>query len=198
MIMSLSPLHCDEPGHVARVDPPADAKKKKKTRRGTRGARGARSKWKPWSELTWEERRDLDIKGAAKPQQDQEVVVVSKRKGGKNNRTVVVPVAPRLTNASINDEREARTQAATFEDQDVPDTVEELDDFFARASSEGTSSGDEFDDAFDECMGNDYEDLNRDELIRLLLQRDQELEQAHSRLHTATRPLASNRSSSST
>ena len=108
MIMSLSPLHCDEPGHVARVDPPADAKKKKKTRRGTRGARGARSKWKPWSELTWEERRDLDIKGAAKPQQDREVVVVSERKGGKNNRTVVVPVAPRLTNASINDEREAQ------------------------------------------------------------------------------------------
>jgi hypothetical protein len=145
--------------------------------------------------LTWEERRDLDLKGASKPHQDvEEVAIVSKRKG-KTNRTVVVPVAPRLTNASIMDEREARTQAAKFEDNDVPDTVEELDDFFARASSEGTSSDDEFDDAFNECMSNDYEDLNKDELIRLLLDRDQELDHLRSRLHAATRPTASSGSS---
>eukprot|EP00045_Choanoeca_perplexa_P004052 m.35178 g.35178 ORF g.35178 m.35178 type:complete len:194 (+) comp12370_c1_seq5:126-707(+) len=193
MIMSLSPLDCDESGHVVRVDAPSDAKKKKKTRRGTRGARRTRNKWKPWSELTWEERRDLDAKGAAKPQQEHELVIVSKRKGGKS-KTVVVPVAPRLTKASITEEREARTQAAKFEDQDVPDTIEELDEFFARASSEGSSSGDEFDDAFNECMSNDYEGLSKDQLIRLLLQRDQELEQLQSRLHAT----ASDRSSTST
>lgn len=197
--MSVSPLDCDDSGHVARVDAmQPDIKKKKKTRRGTRGARRLRSKWKPWSELTWEERRDLDMKGAAKHQQDeQEVVVVANRSRGKNN-TVIVPVAPRLTKASIMDEREARTQAARFEDHDVPETVEELDDFFARASSEGSSSADEFDDAFNECMGSDYQELNKEELIRLLLQRDAELEQLHSRLQSLTQDQTSNGSSTST
>eukprot|EP00045_Choanoeca_perplexa_P004053 m.35182 g.35182 ORF g.35182 m.35182 type:complete len:131 (+) comp12370_c1_seq6:126-518(+) len=123
MIMSLSPLDCDESGHVVRVDAPSDAKKKKKTRRGTRGARRTRNKWKPWSELTWEERRDLDAKGAAKPQQEHELVIVSKllRKSAKRERklpnlktkTYLTPLRS-LMNSSREHRAKARRQGTSL------------------------------------------------------------------------------------
>eukprot|EP00730_Choanoeca_flexa_P009588 TRINITY_DN12677_c5_g1_i4.p1 TRINITY_DN12677_c5_g1~~TRINITY_DN12677_c5_g1_i4.p1 ORF type:complete len:211 (+),score=33.54 TRINITY_DN12677_c5_g1_i4:304-936(+) len=192
MKMSLSPSRCDESGHVPRVDPPnndaAFKKKRKKARRGTRG-KGRVRKWKPWSELTWEERRDLDLRGAQKQEQEQhDVVVVAKRSGKRGKpRTVAVPVAPHLTKASLMDEREARTDAAQFEDQDLPDTIDELDDFFARASTESNTSDDEFDDAFNEYMSHEYADLTKDKLIQLLLQRDGELDQLKGQLHQLQR-----------
>ncbi|EDQ89524.1 uncharacterized protein MONBRDRAFT_36988 [Monosiga brevicollis MX1] len=67
--------------------PPAPAQgsaTKKKTRRGTRGARRNRKgHWRPYSELTWEERRDLELRDAAKydqPEETQEVLVEQPRR----------------------------------------------------------------------------------------------------------------------
>lgn len=197
-------------------------------------------RWKPYTELSWEQRRRL-----VEREEKQANTVNSTSPSAHPNsskqmsplrRNVAVPLAPRLTGSDIMDEREkrlglpnivrtgccyhdfsgkyspgistrqsdssnselearyeagidSRTSSASFV---CPSRGEDIcNDFVVHspASSFGSSSEEEeFEEAFEECMNEDYDSLTRQELIKRLEEKDKQLASLEQRLTNIQQP----------
>lgn len=141
-------------------------------RRKARRAPREKRQFKPYSNLTWEERKELV---ARDEKQDGSAPVVcalpardersGKRRRRRHNYTrEQPPPAPRVTTQFILEER-----LPPRDPEDVPELPEDV------MEAVSSDSSDYFDRAFETCFTDDLNGLEREELIRLIRERDHEL-----------------------
>jgi hypothetical protein len=159
-----------------------DSDKQIQFRRKARRAPRERKVFKPYSNLTWQERQALALKDSA-----QEPTPISsgpalseehqeERHGKRRRRRGISreqpPPAPRITTQSILAER--------LSPKDPPEESEcNLEDPCDMSSRSSESSGDfenYFEKAYAECIYDDLQHLNREALIERIRQRDSEIE----------------------
>lgn len=148
---------------------PSPRQHRRKARRAPREKR----LFKPYSNLTWQERKQLQEKDdpqSPDPALSSSAPLASNERLGKRRRRrhnvsrEQPPPAPKVTTQFILAER-----LPPRDPEDVEDLPED--------SPEGSSdSSDYFDRAYETCFTDDLNDLKREDLIRLIRERDRELE----------------------
>ena len=163
------------------------APKKKKARRGMRKKP---RQWKPYSQLSWEERRRLEERDYEKAQEEghqpnppphaaASVAAPHRRgkRGGKRNRPVPPP-APRNTTQFIAEEKERSPPSSQDGSPRLPNGyTSSLSPAEAPPDHDGGLEGvGGFEEAFEAAIYDGLEDLSKSELIGLVRERDAALE----------------------
>jgi hypothetical protein len=150
---------------------------RKKARRGPR----AKPVFKPYSELTWQERKALEAFDAEDTQAFPAVVAaISEHHLKRRIRRHRVgreqpPPAPIVTTQQILAER-LSPKDPVGDDDDKMSAAVPAEPCLSISSDSSSTSDAFFDNAFTACFYGDLKEKTRDELIEMLLARDREIE----------------------
>lgn len=116
--------------------------------------------WKPYSSLTWLERKELEEKEAAKAEQELHTPTLpsKRRKRGRGGGREQPPPAPRLTTQQIFAEHELELKNP--EEIGLDEALQHLDRQSSSDSALSNELEDEFEKAYDECMHADLKNLD--------------------------------------